>query len=247
MKRLMDIVISFTGLLISAPLLLPVITIIWLQDFRSPFYIAPRVGKNGRTFKMVKLRSMVVGADRTGVTSTSSKDPRITFIGRFVRTYKLDEFGQLWNVLVGDMSLVGPRPNVIKAVENYTLLEQHLLLAKPGVTDFSSVVYSDEGEILKDEPDPDIAYNQLIRPPKSSLGLFYIEHQSISVDIQLIWLTAVSMISRPLALREIQRLLRRLGANQTILGLASRQSPLIPMPPPGGDLVVTSRDGNPFI
>ena len=243
----MDIVVSFTGLLISAPLFFPVITIIWLQDFHSPFYIAPRVGKNGRIFKMVKLRSMVIGADLTGVDSTSNKDPRITFIGKFVRAYKLDEFGQFWNVLLGDMSLVGPRPNLIKAVKNYTFLEQRLLLAKPGITDFSSIIYSDEGEILKDQPDPDIAYNQLIRPHKSLLGLFYIEHRSTSVDIQLVWLTAVSIISRPLALGGIQRLLRRLGANQTILGLASRQSPLTPMPPPGGDLIVTSRDGNPFI
>jgi len=130
MKRLLDIAISLIGLLISAPLLLPVIIIIWLQDFRSPFYIAPRVGKNGKDFKMVKLRSMVVGADRTGVDSTSNKDPRITAIGKFIRAYKLDELSQLWNVLIGDMSLVGPRPNVRRAVEQYTPFELRLLTVR---------------------------------------------------------------------------------------------------------------------
>ena len=112
MKRLLDIICSFFGLVVLSPLLIPVMILVFLQDFHSPFYIAPRVGKDGRIFRMVKLRSMVAGADKTGVDSTSADDFRITGIGHFIRKFKLDEFTQLWNVLKGDMSLVGPRPNV---------------------------------------------------------------------------------------------------------------------------------------
>src|SRR5687767_5812356 len=127
MKRLLDIILSSLGLITFAPLLLPVIFLVWRQDGASPFYIAPRVGRDGELFKMVKLRSMVVNADRTGVDSTSGSDPRVTPIGQFVRRYKLDELTQLWNVLIGDMSLVGPRPNVKRETDLYTAEEQKLL------------------------------------------------------------------------------------------------------------------------
>ena len=112
MKRLLDILAALIGLILLSPVLLIVCFLIWRQDHHSPFYIAPRVGKNEKTFNMVKLRSMVIGADKSGVDSTSAQDPRITPIGNFVRKFKLDELTQLWNVLKGDMSLVGPRPNV---------------------------------------------------------------------------------------------------------------------------------------
>ena len=133
--------------------------LIWIHDFHSPFYIAPRVGKSGQVFNMVKLRSMVVHADKTGVDSTSSSDPRITPIGHIVRKFKLDEFTQLWNVLKGDMSLVGPRPNVKRETDLYTRVEKGLLSVCPGITDFSSIVFSDENEMLRDSKDPDIDYN----------------------------------------------------------------------------------------
>ena len=120
MKRLFDIIASASGLIIMSPVLLGFMLLIWLQDYHSPFYVAPRVGRKGRVFRMVKLRSMIVGADKMGVDSTSAADERITWIGRFVRKYKLDEFSQLWNVLKGDMSLVGPRPNVEREVALYT-------------------------------------------------------------------------------------------------------------------------------
>lgn len=233
MKRLVDIVISLIGLLISAPLLLPVIVIIWLQDFRPPFYIAPRVGKNGRDFKMVKLRSMVVGADRTGVDSTSNKDPRITPIGRFIRAYKLDELSQLWNVLIGDMSLVGPRPNVRKAVEQYTPFELRLLPVRPGITDISSIVFSDEGDILKESKDPDLDYDRLIRPWKSRLGVLYVENCSLGLDLRLVILTMIAIFSREKALIGIGKILRALRADETLIRVASRSEPLTPSLPPG--------------
>lgn len=246
MKRLFDFVASLFGLLIASPVLLPVMFLVWRQDGHSPFYVAPRVGRNGVNFKMMKLRSMVINADKSGVDSTGANDMRITPVGHFIRRYKLDELTQLWNVLKGDMSLVGPRPNVQRETDLYTPQERQLLSVKPGITDFSSIVFSDEGDILKDQPDPDIAYNQLIRPGKSLLGLFYIENRSLLLDIQLCWLTVVAILSRQTALSKIQLILQRLGADPLLLELAARKKPLTPRPPPGGTKIVTSRDGNPF-
>ena len=246
-KRLFDLFASAAGLILASPVLLPVMFLVWRQDKHSPFYVAPRVGRGGVEFKMVKLRSMIINADKSGVDSTSSNDRRITPVGHFIRRYKLDELTQLWNVLKGDMSLVGPRPNVKRETDLYTPLERKLLEVKPGITDFASIVFSDEGEILKDQSDPDIAYNQLIRPGKGQLGLFYIAHRSLWVDIRLCMLTAVAILSRARALAGVGQLLRSLGAPAELVSLALRRDPLVPAPPPGGDRVVTSRDGNPFI
>ena len=240
-KRLFDIVASAAGLLLASPVLVPVMFLVWWQDKHSPFYVANRVGRGDTSFRMVKLRSMVINADKSGVDSTSAADSRITPVGHFIRRFKLDELTQLWNVLIGDMSLVGPRPNVNRETDLYTSVERGLLMVKPGITDFASIVFSDEGDILKDESDPDIAYNQLIRPGKSRLGLFYIEHRSLLIDIQVCLLTAVAILSRERALKGLQGLLGRLGAPADLLRLASRIDPLVPQIPPGGDEVVTSR------
>ena len=240
-KRLLDIVFSLLGLTLASPILIPVIFLVWFQDKHSPFYVAERVGMNFKTFKMVKLRSMIKNADSTGVDSTSVNDMRITPIGQFIRQYKLDELTQLWNVLVGDMSLVGPRPNVKRETDLYTSEERKLLTLKPGITDFASIVFSDEGEILADTVDPDLAYNQLIRPGKSSLGLFYISLNKITVDLLLLFITVVAIISRVTALRLNTKLLKSLGAPSKTMELAARKSPLVPMPPPGSNTIVTSR------
>ena len=195
-----------------SPLLVPVMILVWLQDFHSPFYVAQRVAKDGGIFWMVKLRSMVVNADKSGVDSTSLNDARITSIGQFIRKFKLDELTQLWNVLKGDMSLVGPRPNVKRETDLYTSAEKELLSVKPGITDFSSIVFSDEGDILKGSKDPDIDYNQLIRPWKSRLSLLYIKHQSLWLDFCLIFLTAAAIVSRKKALKGLHKLLVMIGA-----------------------------------
>jgi lipopolysaccharide/colanic/teichoic acid biosynthesis glycosyltransferase len=192
----------------------------------------------------VKLRSMIIHADKTGVDSTSASDKRITPLGHFIRKYKLDELTQLWNVLIGDMSLVGPRPNVKRETDLYTYEEKKLLTVKPGITDFASIVFADEGEILKEYDDPDIAYNQLIRPAKGYLGLFYIAHKSIFLDLMLCYYTALLILSREKALSKIQDVLLKLGADEKLLKLASRKYSLKPMPPPGGTKVVTSRQIN---
>ena len=227
--------------MVLSPLLIPVMILVWLQDFHSPFYVAPRVGKDGRLFNMVKLRSMIAGADRTGVDSTSADDSRITSVGRFIRKFKLDEFTQLWDVLKGDMSLVGPRPNVKRETDLYTDVEKGLLDVKPGITDFSSIVFSDENDILKDSKDPDIDYNQLIRPWKSRLGLLYVEHRSFLLDCVLVLLTVVALFSREKALWGVNRLLKWLDAPADVIRVAKREELLVPVPPPGLDSVVTSR------
>lgn len=241
MKRLLDIVGSFFGLLLLSPLLIIVMFLIWKQDRHSPFYIAPRVGKDGKIFKMVKLRSMVTNADKAGVDSTAANDSRITAIGHFVRKYKLDEFTQLWNVLKGDMSLVGPRPNVKRETDLYTKVEKGLLRIKPGITDFSSIVFSDENDILKNSEDPDIDYNQLIRPWKSRLGLLYVDNVSLMLDIKLIVLTILAMCSREQALRGVNKLLSQIDAPADVIRVSKRGDVLVSFRPPGSDSVVTSR------
>jgi lipopolysaccharide/colanic/teichoic acid biosynthesis glycosyltransferase len=190
---------------------------------------------------MVKLRSMRIGADRSGVDSTAAGDSRITPVGRFVRRYKLDELTQLWNVLVGDMSLVGPRPNVERETRLYTGEEQRLLSVRPGITDYASIVFSDEADILEGHGDPDLAYNQLIRPWKSRLGLFYVERRTLALDLELIALTAVAMLSRATALRGVERSLAARGAPDSLLAVAARSAPLRPFPPPGAREIVTAR------
>ena len=240
-KRLVDILASFFGLLITSPILLPVMFLVWKEDKKSPFYIAPRSGRNGTTFKMVKLRSMVVDADKSGVDSTSGNDMRITPIGHKIRRYKLDELIQLWNVLIGDMSLVGPRPNVKSETDLYTDVEKELLLVRPGITDFSSIVFSDEGEILEGKDNPDLAYNQLIRPWKSRLGLAYIKNQSFLLDLQLIFYTIVAIISKPKALIWVAKKLNNLDVDVDTVRVSKREVNLFPFPPPGSDEIVSSR------
>jgi hypothetical protein len=150
----------------------------------------------------------------------------------------------LWNVLKGDMSLVGPRPNVKRETDLYTSQEKVLLSVKPGITDFASIVFSDEGEILADKADPDIAYNQLIRPGKSRLGLFYIQKKNLLVDLSLILFTALAIVSKRRALKAVAALLKVLRAPQQLLDIASREKPLTPQPPPGSTQVVTSRQSD---
>ena len=238
-KRLVDILASFFGLLVVSPILLPVMFLVWKEDRKPPFYIAPRSGRNGTTFKMVKLRSMIVGADKSGVDSTSDNDMRITPIGHKIRRYKLDELIQLWNVLKGDMSLVGPRPNVKPETDLYTNIEKGLLSVRPGITDFSSIVFSDEGDILEGKDNPDLTYNQLIRPWKSRLGLIYIENQSILLDLKLIIYTVVAIISKQKSLNWVVNQLKIMNVDSGVVNISKRKVGLYPFPPPGSNKIVS--------
>jgi lipopolysaccharide/colanic/teichoic acid biosynthesis glycosyltransferase len=187
---------------------------------------------------MVKFRSMVVNADKIGGSSTAATDRRITPVGQFVRAYKLDELIQLWNVLKGEMSFVGPRPQVLSDAALYTNAEKRMLSVPPGITDPASIVFSDEGEILKDSSDPDLLYNQIIRPWKSRLALAYIDHRSFWIDLWLIILTVVAIISKPTALRALETLLNGWRLDPLVIRMAARQEPLLAYPPPGADVVV---------
>jgi lipopolysaccharide/colanic/teichoic acid biosynthesis glycosyltransferase len=239
LKRGFDMVVAAVGLLLFSPLMVAVLLAIWLQDRRSPFYIASRAARGGGAFLMVKFRSMVVNADKVGGSSTPATDHRITSVGRFVRAYKLDELIQLWNVFKGDMSLVGPRPQVIADAAVYTPEEKRMLTVRPGITDPASIVFSDEGDVLRGNQNPDLLYNQIIRPWKSRLALAYIGHRSFWADIYLIILTVVAIISKPTALRALGALLRRWEVDPLVMRMASRKEPLLAYPPPGGCEVIT--------
>ena len=238
MTRIFDISLSLIGLILISPILVIFILLIYFQDKSSPFYIAPRVGRNKKIFNIIKLRSMTINADKNEVNSTSINDNRITKLGHIIRKYKIDELTQLWNVLLGDMSLVGPRPNVLADVNLYTKAENKLLTVKPGITDFSSIVFSDEGKILENKENPDLAYNQLIRPWKSRLGSIYIKHQSILLDLKLIIFTLVALISKPIALKWVVKKLEKFNVDKKIIEVAKREKELFPFPPPGSDKIV---------
>ena len=168
---------------------------------------------------------------------------RITPIGHKIRKYKLDEFTQLWNVLVGDMSLVGPRPNTQADVNLYTKLEKKLLQVKPGITDFSSIIFSDLNKILKDSKDPNLDYNQLVRPWKSRFGMIYVQHFSLELYFKLIFLTALNIVNRKLTLALVCKLLRSKNASEMLQQVAARNKPLKPTAPLGADEIVKKRNG----
>lgn len=239
MKRLLDVGASAFGLLAASVILIPAMIAVWLQDWHSPFYIAARAGRGGSPFRMVKLRSMRILADKTGVFSTAGDDPRITAVGRFVRRWKLDEVTQLWNVLKGDMSLVGPRPQVMSDVALYTEEEREMLTARPGITDLASIVFADEGEILRGAEDPDLRYNQVIRPWKSRLALLYVRQKpSVLLDLRIILLTVRTIASREDALVAVSDLVKQLGGGEQLAQVANRRWKLEPAPPPGASEIV---------
>ncbi|NVO02409.1 MAG: sugar transferase [Bacteroidetes bacterium] len=194
MKRIFDFTSSFFGLLLFSPFLLIIALIIKFNDFGPIFYKAPRVGLNGKLFKMFKFRTMVVNADKIGASSTTSTDPRITGMGRFLRKYKLDEMPQLINVLFGNMSIVGPRPEVKYFTDLFTEEEKAILSVKPGITDYASVWNSDEGKILEGAEDPDKAYMELIWPDKKKLQLKYVQEHTFWVDIKIVFLTLQAVV-----------------------------------------------------
>ena len=240
-KRVVDAIIAAIGLTVLSPVLLLVAFAIWTYDRKSPIYKATRIGKNSVPFTMYKFRSMVVNAEKSGVDSTSASDSRITFVGKWVRRFKVDELPQLWNVLTGSMSLVGPRPNVQREVQLYSQEEMHLLDVSPGITDFASIVFADEGQILDGSDDPDISYNQLIRPGKNYLGLHYVKERTLIIDIRIVLLTILAIVSRARALDATSALIKKTSGSQELVLLALRKSELQPTPPPGFDQIITTR------
>ncbi len=195
MKRIFDIVASGIGLILLSPLF--VILAIWIKcDSIGPvFYKQVRVGRNNMDFQLFKFRSMRVGSDKKGLITVGGHDPRITRSGYYIRKYKLDEFHQLINVFKGDMSLVGPRPEVRKYVDMYTEEQMHVLDVRPGITDLASIRYRNENELLERVNDPDKYYVEVIMPDKLRINLEYVARHSFTFDIRLIFQTFRAIVS----------------------------------------------------
>ena len=189
MIRFCDIVFSAIGLLLLSPLFLIVYILIRCESKGGGFYCQQRVGKDGRLFGLYKFRSMRTGSDKKGLITVGGHDSRITRMGYFIRKYKIDELPQLWNVLKGDMSLVGPRPEVKKYVDLYTEEQRRVLSVRPGITDYASIEYVDENEILGNAEDPDRVYVEEIMPAKIRLNMRFIENRNLKEYFKIIGLT----------------------------------------------------------
>lgn len=194
MIRLCDIVFSAVGLLLLSPLFLIVYVLIRCESKGGGFYCQQRVGKDGRMFGLYKFRSMRTGSDKKGLITVGGHDSRITRMGYFIRKYKIDELPQLWNVLKGDMSLVGPRPEVKKYVDLYTEEQRRVLSIRPGITDYASIEYVDENEILGNADDPDRVYVEEIMPAKIKLNMRYIENRNLNEYFKIIGLTFFNIL-----------------------------------------------------
>jgi lipopolysaccharide/colanic/teichoic acid biosynthesis glycosyltransferase len=195
-KRVFDLVMAGTALLLLSLFLLILAVAIKLTSRGPVFYRGERVGRNGRPFRIYKFRTMVVDAERQGGPSTSDADARVTPVGRFIRGLKLDEAPQLLNVLLGEMSLVGPRPEVRHYVDLYTEEEKAILTVRPGITDWASIRFHNEGEILAASglADPEEAYIRLIRPEKLRLQLKYVRERSFWADLRILFATASTLV-----------------------------------------------------
>ena len=190
------------------PFILIILILIYISDFGNPFYFSERLGILEQKFKMIKFRSMVIDADKSKVFSTKENDNRITKLGAILRKYKLDELPQIINVILGDMNIVGPRPNVVSELKYYDEYERKIFNVKPGITDISSIIFNDESKILENSRDPDQDYRDLIHPWKIVLGLVYIKERTIMLDIKIIFLTLISLFNKKLVCDYFYRFLK---------------------------------------
>ena len=195
LKRLMDVVISGCALLVLWPLLLLIALAIKIDDPGPVFYRQVRVGRNGKEFRIFKFRTMVVDADKKGLQITVGRDSRVTRVGAFLRKTKLDELAQLLNVLTGEMSFVGPRPEVPKYVDLYTPYQRQVLLVRPGITDYASIAYRNENDLLEGAQDPERMYIDEIMPAKIELNMKYLHEISPLCDVKLIFKTIAAVLA----------------------------------------------------
>lgn len=194
MKRLFDLVFTILGLIILLPFFAFIAIWVTLDSRGGVFYRQERIGKDQKPFKLLKFRSMRTGADKQGLLTVGMKDSRITRSGYYLRKYKLDELPQLINVLLGDMSLVGPRPEVEKYVKLYSQEQLKVLSVRPGITDLASIKYRNENDVLASFEDAEAGYIQSVMPDKLKLNLMYIQNRSLLMDLRII-LTTVLPIS----------------------------------------------------
>lgn len=194
LKRLMDVAISGCALFVIWPVLVLIAIAIKIDDPGPVFYRQVRVGRNEKEFRIFKFRTMVVDADKKGLAITVGRDNRITRVGAFLRKTKLDELAQLLNVFIGEMSFVGPRPEVPKYVNMYTPYQRQVLLVRPGITDYASIAYRNENDMLAGTKDPERMYIDVIMPDKIELNMKYLHEISPLADIKLILSTVVAVI-----------------------------------------------------
>lgn len=196
MIRFFDFIFSLMGIVVLMPVFIILYIAIRLESPGGGIYKQQRVGRYGKDFYLYKFRSMRTGADKQGLITVGGRDPRITRIGYFIRKYKLDELPQLFNVLKGDMSLVGPRPEVRKYVDLYTEEQKRVLSVRPGITDYASIEYVDENVILGASENPDKTYIEEIMPDKIRYNMKYINNRSVVEYFKVIFLTIMSIVGR---------------------------------------------------
>ncbi len=196
MNRFFDVIFSSFGLFLLSPLFIIIYILIIIESKGGGFYVQNRVGRMGHDFYLYKFRSMAKGSDKKGLITVGNNDSRITNMGFFIRKYKIDELPQLLNVLIGEMSLVGPRPEVRKYVNFYSEEQFKVLSVRPGITDYSSIEYVDESEILASVTDPEDIYINKIMPHKINLNMKYIENQSLKEYFKIIFLTFFGILKK---------------------------------------------------
>ncbi|MCX7697220.1 MAG: sugar transferase [Bacteroidales bacterium] len=195
MKRFFDFVVSLIAIILLLPVFLIISILIIATSKGGPFYLQTRVGRYGKLFKIIKFRTMYKKSDQKGLLTVGMRDPRITPVGFFLRKTKLDELPQLFNILLGHMSFVGPRPEVPKYVELYTEKQKKILTVRPGLTDYASLAYIHENKILAQAEDPEKFYIEQIMPAKLELSLQYIHDQNLITDFKIIWKTIKQILN----------------------------------------------------
>ncbi len=195
-KTVLDLLVSMLGLIFLAPFFIIIGILIKIDSPGDIFYKQERVGQNGKLFKLLKFRTMDIGADKATSITVGERDPRITKIGFYLRKYKLDELPQLINVLVRDMSLVGPRPELKKFVDLYEGVQRQVITVRPGITDFASIKFRNENELLAGKEDPIQFYIKEIMPLKLKMNLDYINDQSFWLDVKIIFKTVFSVLKK---------------------------------------------------
>jgi lipopolysaccharide/colanic/teichoic acid biosynthesis glycosyltransferase len=203
-KRLFDVLLSFGGLLLVSPFLLLIAILIKLASPGPILYRGVRVGQYGKPFFILKFRSMIVDAERLGGSATAGDDPRLTSVGKFLRRYKLDELPQLFNVLKGEMSFVGPRPEVQKYVDRYSEADKTILQLRPGITDWASIWNSNEAAVLEGSSDPEKSYEELILPTKIALQRKYLQDHSWSTDVKILFHTFAKLLQEDWVPKELE-------------------------------------------
>ncbi len=194
MKRIFDISASFIGLIIISPFFILIAIAIITESKGGIFYKQVRVGKNNSDFKLLKFRTMRPNSDKLGLLTVGGRDPRVTRVGYYLRKYKLDELPQLLNVFLGEMSLVGPRPEVRKYVDLYNQEQKKVLMVKPGITDYASILYSNENELLAKSENPETLYIEEIMPHKLKLNMEYINNPGLITDFKIILKTVAKIV-----------------------------------------------------